>query len=328
MMSFEAPHYLHYAWALPLLAAGYLLGRHLTARAVAAAGAVRPAAGRSAARLRLGLRLLALAALVLALAKPQPARLAGPAPAPPATKLVFVVDVSTSMLAADVLPDRLTQAKKVVAEAVRELPGVEIGLVVFAGSAQLAMPLTTDYNAVSQACMALAPGVVARQGTSLAGALALAGQVLAASPAQGRTLCVLSDGESHTQGYEGVADSLRRAGIDLFAIGIGTPEGGTMLVGNGLNGSPVLKADARGQPIRSRLHESALRRLVQNRADRYIRLDTWRPATAQLLREVRGLGPPSTPPGRAGRLAYWQLCLLGAFGLLLLELAVPIRQSI
>ena len=333
MISFEAPHYLRYAWGLPLLVAGYLLSTYLAARAsrglvpAGVAGAWGPGR-RLAAALPLVLRVLALAALVLALAKPRPALPGRAVAAPKATRVVFVVDVSASMLAGDVLPDRLTQAKKVVAEAVRELPGVEVGMVVFASSAQLYMPLTTDYNAVSQACMSLVPGVVARQGTSLAGALALAGQVLAAAPRQGRVLCVLSDGESHTLGYEAVADSLRRAGIDLFAIGIGTPEGANLLISSPTDGKLSMKTDSQGQPVRSRLHEDELKRLVQNRANRYIRLATWRTATTCFLQEVRALDPPSAPIQNAGYVAYWQLCLFGAFGLLVAALLVPVRQHI
>ena len=326
MVSFEAPHYLRYAWVLPLLVAGYLLSRAATGRARRERG--QPGQSQHWAYLRLLLSVLACATLVLALANPEPQTGSHATAVPAATRLVFVVDVSSSMLAADVLPDRLTQAQKVVDEVVRGLHGQEVSLVVFASSAQLYLPLTTDYAAVSQACLQLSPALVARQGTSLAEALLLAGQVVQARPKQGRVVCVLSDGESHTLGYERVADSLRRAGIDLFAIGIGTPEGNNILVSNPATGQSSEKADQQGQPIRSRLQEDKLKLLVQNRPGRYFRLDNWRTTTARFLREIHQLDPPKALPQSAGHPAYWQWCLLAAFGLLLLEFLVPSRQQI
>lgn len=327
-MSFEEPRYLHCAWLLPLLVAGYWLSRTLTARTLRAGGYPElrlPTHNQLGYRLRLALRLLALAALVLALAAPQRA---APAPARPpgATRLVFVVDVSRSMLATDVLPDRLSLAQKVVAEVARGLHGQEAALVVFAGNAQLYTPLTTDYESLARACATLSPALVPRQGTSLAAALSLAAQVFGGPAAgQGRAICVLSDGESHAPGYDVLADSLRKAGIQLFAVGIGTPAGGTLLVPGRPGEPPAPKRDRDGQPVHSRLREDNLQRLVPGQPGRYIGLDTWRNAAARLAAQIEQLEPASTPPRSTGfgPVSYVQLCLLAAFGLLLAELLVP-----
>ncbi|MGI4863796.1 MAG: vWA domain-containing protein [Janthinobacterium lividum] len=329
-MSFEEPRYLHLAWLLPLLAAGYWLSHYQLARAQAALLPTGWGGPRGPARLRfclkLALRLLALAALVLALAGPRRAQPSHPNLPQGAAKLVFVVDVSRSMLAADLLPDRLSQAQKVVAEVVKGLHGQEAALVVFAGQAQLYMPLTTDYEALIRSCPTIAPALVPRQGTSLAAALDLAARVFgaAASP-QARVICVLSDGENHPAGYEALADSLGKAGISLYAVGIGTLAGGTMLV-PGLNGGPaVLKRDGQGRPIVSHLQEAQLQRLVQHRPNHYIRLDTWQNVAAHLRAEIEKLEPAgASPSGNKSRPTdYFQLYLLAAFGLLLVEFLVP-----
>src|SRR5689334_5577568 len=148
MISFEQPAYLLLIWALPVLALSYWWSRRVVRRAAAGPGGTGVAlAGRShlAAWLAPLLRLLALAGLVLALANPQPEPVRRPASASGPARIVFVIDVSNSMLAADVLPDRLSQVRKVVAETVRGLAGEQVSLVVFAGNALLYMPLTTDY---------------------------------------------------------------------------------------------------------------------------------------------------------------------------------------
>lgn len=330
MIFFEEPSYLRYAAVLPLLAAGYLLSRYRLRQAqagTAVAGRLAPAWPR----LRLALRLLGGAALVLALANPQPGPAgSGPAPARAAAQVVFVVDVSQSMLAADVLPDRLAQAKKLVAVVVRGLHGAEAGVVVFAGTAQLYVPLTTDYEALNRACAAISPALVARPGTALPEALALAARVFgpARQPGRpaGRLICVVSDGESHTPRRTGMADSLARAGIGVLAIGVGTPEGAELLVPGPAGGPPVLKRDPQGQPVRSRLEEDALQQLVPARAGRYFRLTGWAAAAAQVLAEVEARGPAAAQQAGVAPAGLLVLCLLAAFGLLLAEWMVPLGR--
>ncbi|WP_201986881.1 VWA domain-containing protein [Hymenobacter rubidus] len=326
MISFEHPYYLLYAGVLPVLVVGYLVAGRRTARALrgtalAGAGdALLPGRQRHWSHLRFGLRLLAYAALVLAIATPQAKVSRASAPVTGNQRLVFAVDVSNSMLATDLLPDRLSQAKKLIEETVQQLRGEEVALVVFAGNARLYMPLTTDYNVVRRACSAMSPELITLQGTSFADALGLAGQVLKASPRQGGMLCILSDGEIHTAHDAHLADSLHRAGIELVAVGIGTPEGAPIPVSNAREGTPDVKRDRNGAPIRTRLEEDNLKALVQGRANRYIRLDTWRDAAARLLPMVRELEKPAQQSDAPWHLAYFQLCLVAAFGLLLLEL--------
>ncbi|MBJ6110394.1 VWA domain-containing protein [Hymenobacter sp. BT523] len=325
MISVEHPSYLYLAAAVPVLAAGYLLRR----RAQQQAHGQMLGAAPVSARLRQALRLLALAALVLALSNPQPrAQAAGPVPDQQPRRLVFVVDVSTSMLAADVLPDRLTQAKKVVAETVRGLPGREVGVVVFAGNAQLFQPLTTDAEVLSQACATIGPALVPRQGTSLAEALALAALVLKPTPQHRQVACVLSDGENHAPRYAALADSLSKAGLDIVAVGVGTPEGAAMYTQSRPGEEPRAKRDRRGQPIISRFQEASLRRMVQDRPGRYIRLDNWRSASASLRQALQKLDPSARPTADASPAQYFQWCLLAALVLLVAEFLVPLFHRI
>ena len=327
-MAFEEPTYLLCAWGLLALTLGFWLSRRAADRAIRPLGSLPPdrRAGTPSPRrlynaLRYGLLLLAFAALVLALANPLRPRARGAATGPGPVELVFALDVSTSMLTADVLPDRLTVAKKFIDETTEGLRGEEVGVVVFAGNAQLALPLTADYDAVRAACRPLSPEDVPRQGTALARALTHAA-LLFKSTRRTRIICLLSDGESHTPGHGAVADSLTQAGIVLFPVGVGTTQGDHIRIVNRETGNSQIKKDRENRPIVSRLEEESLRRTVRDHPDRYINLQRTPAGSAQLLRAIRDLSP-SRAPHLEEETGYFQGLLLLAVGLLLAEFLLP-----
>ncbi|MCC3158587.1 VWA domain-containing protein [Hymenobacter sp. 15J16-1T3B] len=317
MMTFEAPHYLRYAGLLPLLLAAYALSRYYTART-----AWPPAPGRRwLTYARWALPLLVVLALVLALANPLGAGRGGWVRR--ATQLVLVVDVSNSMLTRDVVPDRLTQARLTLGSIVRQLRSEQVGVVVFAGNAQRYLPLTTDYATVGQACSSITPALLSRQGSSLAEALTLAALVFSPDPPGNRVVCILSDGESHARRDQQVADSLLRAGIHVFAIGVGTAQGGP--VWEGVPGSARLrpKLDPQGQPIRSALDAARLRRLVHEQPAGYQQLDDYEVVATRFVQAAQQLPPPAGARRLAAGQPQFRVCLLVALVLLLVELALP-----
>lgn len=224
--------------ALALLAAPLLLAalgaaalvsrrRALARSAGALAARVAPGAnvGRPAARL--GSAVLGLALLALALARPQCGTRAEVA-TQHGLDLVLVVDASRSMLATDVRPDRLARAKLELGAVLDGLGGDRVGVVAFAGDALTSCPLTSDHAAAKLFLRAVDPAEMPRQGTALAAALAAAGEVLEASERAGRARVVLvvSDGEDHEDGAPAAARALAAQGVRVFALAVGTPEGG------------------------------------------------------------------------------------------------------
>lgn len=317
MIPFEEPHYLRYAVLLPLLLAAYALSRYYSART-----AWPPAAGRWwVVSARWALPLLVVLALVLALANPL--RMGRSGGVRRATQLVLVVDVSNSMLARDVVPDRLTQARLTLGSIVRQLRSEQVGVVVFAGNAQRYLPLTTDYATVEQACGGITPALLSRQGSSLAEALTLAALVFSPDAPGNRVVCILSDGESHARRDQQVADSLRRAGIHVFAIGVGTAQGGP--VWESVPGSLRLrpKLDPRGQPIRSALNAARLRRLAHDPATGYQQLDDYQVVATRFVQAAQQLPPPAGARRQSAAQPQFRVCLLVALALLLVELALP-----
>ena len=328
MMAFEEPAYLPCAWGLVALVLGFLLSRRVADRATRLPGTYPlgkrelTGARRFYNTFRFGLLLLAFAALVLALANPQrPQAQGGAVLTQGPVELVFALDVSTSMLTADVLPDRLTLAKKFITETTRGLSGEEVGVIIFAGSAQLALPLTSDYDAVRAACLPLSPDLIPRQGTSLARALAHAA-LLFKTTRRTRIICLLSDGESHTRGHGEIADSLTKAGVMLFPVGVGTVRGDHILVTNKETGNSQIKKDQQNRPIVSRLEEESLKRIVRGYPARYINLQNTPIGSALLLRTIHDLSLSNNSHGEE-ETGYFQWLLLLVFGLLLAEFLLP-----
>lgn len=179
--------------------------------------------------------------------------------------LVIALDVSASMLAEDVAPNRLERAKNEIRKLLNELRGDRVGLVIFAGDAFLQCPLTTDYSAVRVFLDIAGPDAIAVPGTDFGTALDMATQafdVPAASPddARSRALLFVSDGENHVADIEALANLARSENIVMFAAGVGETDGSPIPVYR--NGRRTgFRENAEGDIVRTRLEENGLRQL-------------------------------------------------------------------
>ena len=176
--------------------------------------------------------------------------------------LMIALDVSSSMLAEDIAPNRLERARLAISQLVEQRVGDRIGLVVFAGEAFLQCPLTTDRSAFRLFLDAAGPDLVATPGTDFANALLTARSALAddgeAGPPRPRVLLVVSDGENHEGRLGEAVDALRDEGVLLLAAGVGTEEGAPIPIYR--DGQRVgFKTDRNGEQITSRLEEGVLR---------------------------------------------------------------------
>jgi Ca-activated chloride channel family protein len=203
------------------------------------------------------LLLTGLAGLVLAAAGPQ----WGTAPAeavPVGQEVVFAVDVSRSMLAQDVEPSRLARARRVVRQMLVRLPSAEAGLVVFAGEASLAVPLTRDTGAVELYLSSAAPDWISDPSTDLGRAIQVALGAFGPERAPGRAIVLLSDGEDHGDLLEAAIDAARERGIQVEAVGIGTTAGSRIP----LPGGEWVAAEG-GEPVVTRLEPEALETVAE-----------------------------------------------------------------
>lgn len=182
--------------------------------------------------------------------------------------LVIALDVSASMLAEDVAPNRLGRARNEIKKLLGELLGDRVGLVIFAGDAFIQCPLTTDYSAVRLFLDVANPDLLPTPGTDFSEALRMAIQTFdAPSPSvdpeatRSKALLIVSDGENHVADLEDILTTARDEDITLFAAGVGEVEGAPIPV-YGANGQRTgYRRDLEGQIIHSKLEESSLRTL-------------------------------------------------------------------
>jgi Ca-activated chloride channel family protein len=210
-------------------------------------------------KLRLGGLVLAVACLIIALARPQwgftwqEVKQRG-------VDIVVAIDTSKSMLAQDVAPNRLERAKLAALDLMQQAKSDRLGLVAFAGNAFLQCPLTIDDAAFRQSVEALDVNTIPQGGTALAEAIETA---LTAYKEQDnhKVLVLMTDGEDHDSGALEAAKKAAEAGLRIYTIGIGTPEGELLQVKD-VNGRPDYIRDENGNVVKSHLNEQLLREIA------------------------------------------------------------------
>lgn len=211
---------------------------------------------------------LAAALLLAALAGPRWGRETTEAKAA-AEDVVFVLDVSKSMLVADMRPNRLARAKASIGNFIRRKGTGSVGLVAFSGSGFLQCPLTRDYDAFFRTLEETDTASIQVPGTDLGRALTEA--ELAFAPNRNRKLVIiLTDGEDLEAGGVDTAKKLARQGLVVHTVGVGTPAGGTITVINDVGAADTLKSG--GTEVLSRLDEDTLTKVAEATNGRYVRL--------------------------------------------------------
>jgi len=265
-VTFETPAWLWALLALPLLALfewRAVLRARRAARTLVGARPDHALLGQAlprARRMGVALRLGALALLVLGAAGPQWGRETVRRQSQ-GSDLVFVLDVSASMDARDVSPSRLDEARREALGLLERVQGSRTGVVAFAGDAVRLCPLTLDHAATRLVLESLSSASVSTPGTDLGRALRAALKLLPQGRREEQAIVLWTDGEDLEGGAREAIEDARRAGVRVFAVGVGTPAGDAIPVYDGAGQVVDMKRDEAGQPVRSRLDERLLRDL-------------------------------------------------------------------
>ena len=267
--------------------------------------------------------LLALALLITALARPQGGEIAEPR-FTEARDVLVAVDVSRSMLADDVAPDRLSRARLLVRSLADELRGERLGLLPFAGTAFLQSPLSADYEIFRTFLDELGPDMIPAGGSDFAALLSTADEAFGpadsaspdAPPPADRYLVVLSDGEAQDESWRPLAQKLAERGVRVIALGLGTSAGAMIPDGKG-----GLVKDPAGAVVLSRLEAGTLRELARLTEGAYRDASTWVDLPA-LLRETvaRGRAARAESGSAPRRVELFAWFLAPALALLALSL--------
>lgn len=275
--------------------------------------------------LRFLLLLLAFTAGVLALMNPS-----RPAPGAPLQKtgidVVLALDVSRSMLAADLPPNRLERARQFIGRLLDRMPDDRVALVLFAGRAYLQMPLTADHDAARLYVAGATPEAIPQQGTVISEALDMCDKAFPATATQGyKSVVLITDGEGHDGGAVATARQLADKGVMICAVGIGSAEGTT--IPDPLSGTP--RRDAEGNVIVSKLNETLLREVAEATRGVYVPLQSADEAAAAVKKQLSQIDRKAYPDQRRLSFTRYYPWLAGLMLLLLgAELFWPEKKRI
>ncbi len=175
--------------------------------------------------------------------------------------IIIAMDISQSMLAEDILPNRMERSKRFAERLVRSLKGERIGLISFAGSAYLQMPLTSDYAAAEIFAKSANPSQAGTQGTAIADAIDLAAELFEEEGPYQKALIVITDGENHDSDALLAAQKANEKGMIIYTVGVGTAEGAYIPITQ--NGRKGYLNDRSGNIVTSIMN----REMIENLAD-------------------------------------------------------------
>lgn len=183
--------------------------------------------------------------------------------------IVFALDVSKSMLAEDIAPNRLDKSKQIITQIINSLAGDRIGIIGYAGSAFPQVPITTDFSSAKLFLSGMNTDMVSSQGTAINQAIEMATTFYDDEGQTNRVLFIISDGEDHGGNISEIAEEAREKGIRIFTIGVGTLQGGPIPIKqNGV--LQYYKRDQNNEQVITRLSEETLKEIAKTTNGEYL----------------------------------------------------------
>ena len=184
--------------------------------------------------------------------------------------IFIALDISQSMMAEDIKPNRMEKARRFAQNLVEELKGDRLGIILFAGNAYLQMPLTTDYAAAQLFLRSANPNQAPTQGTAISEAIDLAEKSFEEENKQHKAIVIISDGETHDQDALDRAKIAADEGLLIYSVGVGTASGG--FIPTVIGGRSDYKRDKTGNPVRTALNEEMMKDLANVGSGLYFNL--------------------------------------------------------
>ena len=241
-----------------------------------------PDASKSRPIWKFSLLIVALILLIIAVARPQYGQQEKTIKRQ-GIEVMVALDVSNSMLAEDVAPNRLDRAKQILSKMIDNMVDDKVGLVVFAGDAFTQLPITCDYVSAKMFLNTITPNLIPTQGTAIGAALQTA--ITSFGPQEsdaGRAIILITDGENHEDDAIAAAEKANELGIQVFVIGIGKPEGAPIPK----PGTNDYFKDRAGQVVVSRLNEDMCKKIALAGNGIYVRCDNTNTAMRALQQEL------------------------------------------
>jgi Ca-activated chloride channel homolog len=289
MFRFAHPEYFWALILIPVLTALFILARIQRKNALKKFGDLEilkylmPFASGSRPVIKFILIMLALAMFIAGIARPQfgsklkKVKRQG-------VEIVIALDVSNSMMAEDIKPNRLERAKRAIDRLISRLKDDKIGLIVFAGDAYMQLPITSDYNSAQLFLSAVSPEMVPKQGTAIGAAIQMAARSFTPNPSSSKTIIIITDGENHEDDAISAAGEAHKNGIVVHTIGMGLPQGSPIPGASG--GQGEYRRDREGNVVITRLDEVTLQKISAAGGGIYLRANTAQVGLDDLFDEI------------------------------------------
>ena len=237
--------------------------------------------------------------------------------------VVIALDVSKSMLATDLSPNRLERAKQMVLRLLNQMPDDRIALVLFAGKAYMQMPLTVDHGAAAIFVSSASPDAVPTQGTVFSEALQMSARAFNTKEGRFKSVVLISDGEDHDEETLKATDELAQQGVMVCTVGIGSPEG-AQIPDSATND---FKRDAMGNVVVSKLNEDILKQIAQKTNGVYVHFETGEQTVNALMAQLSQVERKTfTDVSLLNYKTYYMWFTMAMFLLLLFEFILPERK--
>ena len=241
-----------------------------------------PDASKTRPIVKFSILMVALTLLIIAAARPQYGQKEKTVKRQ-GIEVMVALDISNSMMAEDVAPNRLDRAKQMLSKMIDRMVDDKVGLVVFAGDAYTQLPITCDYVSAKMFLNTITPALIPTQGTAIGAALETSIRSFGAQESDaGRAIILITDGENHEDDAVAAAKQAAEMGIQVFVVGIGKPEGSPIPIA----GTNNYIKDRSGQVVVSRLNEEMCQQIAQAGKGIYVRCDNTNTAMRALQREL------------------------------------------
>ena len=195
---------------------------------------------------------------------------------------IVALDISNSMLAEDVAPNRLDRAKQMMSKLMDNMVNDKVGLVVFAGDAFIQLPITCDYVSAKMFLNTITPDMIKTQGTAIGQALNTSIRCFGQQSEASRVIILITDGENHEDNAVEAAKKAKETGIQVIVVGIGKPEGSPIPI----PGTNNFRKDRNGNVVVSKLNEDMCREIAQAGGGIYVRCDNTNTAMKAIQHEI------------------------------------------
>jgi Ca-activated chloride channel family protein len=200
--------------------------------------------------------------------------------------IVFAIDVSKSMMAEDIAPNRIIKSKRIVSELFNNLGSDRVGIIAYASTAIPVLPITTDFSSARMFLESLNTDMLSSQGTSIAEAINLSKNYFNDENQTNRVLCVISDGEDHEIQNNNLSDIAKEAGITIISIGVGSPNGAPIPIKE----NDIVKSykkDDKGEVVITKLNENILKDMATQTGGIYFKGDNTNSVVSSIVDELK-----------------------------------------